>query len=104
MSGPVLSLGQSVIADMTRLAAADVPGVIRVARRGPAWRAWLAGPPVGVRIRDGRVHLRVHLLARAGASLPAVATAVRSAVGATVERLLGMQLGSVTIVVDGIGG
>ena len=104
MSGPRLSLGRGVVADMTRLAAADVPGVMRVARRGPAWRAWLAGPPVGVRIRDGHVHLRVHLLARTGASLPALGVAVRSAVGATVERLLGMQLGSVTVVVDGIGG
>jgi uncharacterized alkaline shock family protein YloU len=104
MSGPQLSLGRGVVSEMTRRAAADVPGVIRVARRGPWWRAWLAGPAVSVRIRDGRVHLRVHVLARSGESLPAVGAAVRSAVGATVERLLGMQLGSVTVVVDGVGG
>jgi uncharacterized alkaline shock family protein YloU len=29
---------------------------------------------------------------------------VRSAVGATVERLLGLQLDSVTVTVDGVGG
>jgi uncharacterized alkaline shock family protein YloU len=104
MSGPSLSLGHGVVAEMARLATADVRGVLRVGRRGPRWRAWLAGPPIGVRIRNGRVHLRVHLLARSGESLPALAASVRDAVGATVERLLGMQLGSVTVVVDGAGG
>jgi uncharacterized alkaline shock family protein YloU len=89
---------------MARLAARDVPGVVRVARRGPAWRAWLAGPAIEVRIRDGRVHLRVHLHVRTGQSLPAVAAAVRAAIRATVERLLRMQLGSITVVVDGVGG
>jgi uncharacterized alkaline shock family protein YloU len=88
---------------MARLAAGEVPGVLRVARHGPAWRAWLAGPPIGVRIRKGQVHLRVHLLVRPGQSLPALAVAVRGAVAATVERLLGMRLGSVTVVVDGVG-
>jgi uncharacterized alkaline shock family protein YloU len=29
---------------------------------------------------------------------------VRSAVGATVERLLGLRLDSVTVTVDGVGG
>jgi uncharacterized alkaline shock family protein YloU len=103
MSGPSLSLGRGVIQEMARHAAARVPGVIRVGRRGPAWRAWLSGPAVGVRIRDGRVHLRLHVHVRAGQPLPAVAAAVRSATAATVERLLGMQLGSVTVVVDGVG-
>jgi uncharacterized alkaline shock family protein YloU len=104
MNGPSLSLGRGVVAEMARLAAAKVPGVIRVGRRGPAWRAWLAGPAVGVRIRDGRVHLRVHVHVRPGQPLPTVAAAVRAAIAATVERLLGMQLGSVTVVVDGVGG
>jgi uncharacterized alkaline shock family protein YloU len=103
VSGPLLSLGQGVVADMAGLAAGEVPGVLRVARRGPAWRAWLVGPPISVRIREGHVHLRVHLLVRPGQSLPALAASVRSAVAATVERLLGMRLGSVTVVVDGVG-
>jgi uncharacterized alkaline shock family protein YloU len=104
MTGPSLSLGRGVVAEMARLAAAGVPGVARVGRRGPRWRAWLAGPPVAVRIRDGHVHLRIHVQVRPGQSLPAVGGSVRAAVAATVERLLGMQLGSVTVVVDGVGG
>jgi uncharacterized alkaline shock family protein YloU len=104
MSGPALTVGRSVVTEMARMAAYEVPGVVRVGRRGPAWRAWLAGPAVGVRIRDGRVQVRIHVIARPAQSLAAVAAGVRSAVGATVERLLGLELGSITVVVDAVGG
>jgi hypothetical protein len=43
MSGPVLSVGRSVVTEMARMAALEVPGVVRVGRHGPAWRAWLEG-------------------------------------------------------------
>ena len=72
MSGPSLSLGHRVVADMARLAAGDVRGMLRVGRPGE--------------------------------SRPNVAAFVRDAVGAPAEGLRGMQLGSVTVVVDGVGG
>ena len=40
-----LSVARSVIVEVARLAALEVPDVLRVARRGPPWRAALAGPP-----------------------------------------------------------
>ena len=86
------------------MAALEVPGVVRVGRHGPAWRSWLAGPPVGVRIRHGRVHVRVHVVARPAHSLPEIAEGVRTAVAATVERLLGQELGSISVVIDAVGG
>jgi len=104
MSGPVLSVGRSVVIEMARMAAYEVPGVVRVGRHGPAWRAWLEGPPVGVRIRGGRVEIRVHVVARPAHSLQEIAAGVRSAVQATVERLLGMELGSISVVIDAVGG
>lgn len=104
MTGLSLSVSRGVIVEMSRLAAYEVPGVVRVARRGPAWRAWLAGPAIGVRVRGGRVQVRVHVIARPSQSLVQVAAGVRSAVAATVERLLGLELGSVTVVVDAVGG
>jgi uncharacterized alkaline shock family protein YloU len=86
------------------MAALEVPGVVRVGRHGPAWRAWLAGPPVGVQIRHGRVHVRVHVVARPTRSLREIAEGVRSAVAGTVERLLAQELGSISVVVDAVGG
>ena len=38
MSGPELTVGRGVIAELVRLAAFEVPGVARVGRGGPAWR------------------------------------------------------------------
>ncbi len=103
MSGPVLSVGRRVIVEVTRLAALEVPGVLRVARGGPAWRTFFLGPAVVVQRRDDRVDLRVWVIARPGADLAAVGADARAAIAAAIERLLGLQLGSVTVIVDGIG-
>ena len=103
MSGPALSVGRGVIVEMARLAAFEVPGVLRVARGGPAWRAVFRGGAVAVRVRADQVDVRLWVVARPGADLVAVARQVRTAVAGAVERLLGMQLGSVTVVVDGVG-
>ena len=103
MSGPALSVGRGVIVEMIRLAAFEVPGVMRVARGGPAWRAVFRGAPVAVRVHGEQVDVRLWVVARPGADVAAVARQVRSAVARAIERLLGLRLGSVTVVVDGIG-
>jgi uncharacterized alkaline shock family protein YloU len=103
MSGPVLSVGRGVIVEMARLAALEVPGVLRVARGGRPWRAFFQGPPVAVRTRGDRVDLRLWVIARPGANLAEVSRHARVAIAASIERLLGLQVGSVTVVVDGIG-
>ena len=62
-----------------------------------------AGSPVQARVGDRRAHVRVWIVARPGHQLGPLAAQVRQAVGATVERLLGLELGDVTVVVDGVG-
>jgi uncharacterized alkaline shock family protein YloU len=104
MSGPELSIGRGVIAEFVRVAAAEVPGVVRVGRAGSAWRRLTAGPVVSVQIRDGRVLVRLWIVARPGQPLRPLTAQVRAAVTATIERLLGLELGAVTILVDGVGG
>lgn len=104
MSGHELTVGTGVISQLVRLAALEVPGVARVGRGGGAWRQVLGGRAVSVRITDGRVIVRVWVVARPGQALGPLAAQVRSAVGATVERLLGLDLGSITVLVDGVGG
>ncbi len=100
---PTLSVGSGVIRDTVRLAALEVPGVLRVGRGGSRLRGALAGSPIRVRIRDGRVHVTVWLVARPRQQLVPLASQVRDAVGAAVVRLLGLELGGVTVLVDGVG-
>ena len=104
MSGPELTVGRGVIAELVRLAAFEVPGVARVGRGGAAWRRLLGGPGVSVQLRNDRVMVRLWIVARPGQSLTALADQVRTTVAATVERLLGLDLGAVTVLVDGVGG
>ena len=103
MSGPQLTVGQGVIVEVVRLAALEIPGVSRVSRGGPSWRARLAGPPVVTRISDDGVRVRIWIVARPGQHLVELAAGVRGAVAAAVERLLGLRLESVTVTVDGVG-
>jgi uncharacterized alkaline shock family protein YloU len=104
VSGPELTVGRSVIAELVKTAAFEVPGVARVGHGGPTWHSWLAGPGVRVRVVDDRVLVRLRIVARPGHALGPLTAQVRTAVGATVERLLGLDLGAVTVIVDGVGG
>jgi uncharacterized alkaline shock family protein YloU len=97
-----LAVSHSVVVEMVRTAALEVPGVLKVSHGGPL--SWLGGSPVRARVADGRVSVRIWVVARPGHALRPVAAQVRQAVGATVERLLGLELGEVTVVVDGVGG
>ena len=99
-----LTVGRPVIAEMVRLAAFEVPGVQGVGRSGPPWRRLLVAPAVDVRLRDNRVTIRLSVVARPGQALGPLVDQVRSAVTATVERLLGLELEGVSVVVDGVGG
>ena len=99
-----LSVGRSVIVEVARLAALEVPDVLRVARRGPPWRAALAGPPITVRVRADGVIVRLRVIARPGADLAATGRRVREAVGRAVERLLGLHVQEVSVLIDGVGG
>jgi uncharacterized alkaline shock family protein YloU len=104
VSGPELTVGRGVIHEMVRLAAFEVPGVARVSRGGPAWRAVLAGPAVTTQLSDSGVRVRLWIVARPGHALRPLADQVRTAVGAAIERLLGLRLESVIVTVDGVGG
>jgi len=96
-----LTVSHSVIVEMVRVAALEVPGVLKVGRGGPL--AWLGGSPVRAHVRNGLVSVRVWVVARPGHPLGPLAAQVRQVVAATVERLLSLDLGEVTVVVDGVG-
>jgi len=104
MSASELAVSRSVIRDLVSLAALEVPGVLRVGWAGPPWRHLFVGKPIAVRVRHGVVDARVVVIARPGQALGPLATDVGSAVSAAVERLLGLELGQVTVRIDGSGG
>ena len=76
---------------------------MRIGRGGSAWRRYLGGPAVSVRIDGVRVRVRLWVVARPGQEIKPLAAQVGSTVAATVERLLGLELADVTVVVDGVG-
>ena len=104
MTDRQLTVSAGVIREMVRLAALEVPGVVRVGRAGPAWRRVFLGRAVEARVDEGRVAIRLAVVARPGQPLQPLTAQVRAAIGATVERLLGLELEGVTVVVDGVGG
>jgi uncharacterized alkaline shock family protein YloU len=103
VTGPGLTVARRVIVEMVGLAAIEVPGVLRVGRGAGAWAAALGRSAVRVRIRDGAVEARVWLIARPGQALVPLTRDVRAAVGSAIERLLDLEVGAVTVVVDGVG-
>ena len=100
----ILTVRRRVIGAMARAAAESQPGVLRVGRGGPSFWAWLAGPAVTARVRGERVHVRLFVVARPGEPLSTLARRVRHAIAQTIERQLGLELGEVTVLVDGVGG
>lgn len=104
MSRATLAVSHPVIRDLVRLAAMEVPGVLRVGWAGPRLRRLAVWRPVDIRVRGGVVEARVVIVARPGQPLPELAGEVRGAVAAAIERLLGLEVGRVTVRVDGVGG
>ena len=98
-----LSVGRGVIVDVVRQAALEIPDVLRVARRGPRWRAALAGPAITVRVPPEGVQIELRIIARPATDLVQAGRRVREAVGLAVQRLLGLEVRSVTVLVDGVG-
>lgn len=98
-----LTVGRGVIVDVVRQAALEIPEVLRVSRRGPRWRAALAGSALGVRVRPEGVEIELRIVARPGSDLVATGRRVRDAVGLAVQRLLGLEVRSVTVLIDGVG-
>ena len=104
MTSPGLTVGHGVIVELVRLAAFEVPGVAKVGRGGPIWRRLLGGPVVSVLLQDDRVQVRIWIVARPRQSLTMLTAQIRATIAATVERFLGLELGAVTVLVDGVGG
>ncbi len=100
-----IDVSQSVVVATARLAAREVKGVLRLGRGGSPIRRLLR-PSRAVEISPGShgLALRLVVVARAGQPLGEVGRAVALAVRGAVERVLGLEVETVTVVVDGVAG
>jgi uncharacterized alkaline shock family protein YloU len=98
-----LTIERSVVEELVRLAALEVPGVARLGSSGPAWRQWLGGSPVRVAVTGGSLSVSVRIVARPGQQLLPLSASVRAAIAAAVERVPTLELRTVDILVDGVG-
>ncbi len=96
-----LTVSSGVVVEMVRSAVLEVPGVLKVRRGGPL--ACLTGSPVKARLEDGTASVRIWIIARSGQPLGPLAAQVRQVATVTLQRLLGLQVSDVTVVVDGVG-
>jgi len=99
--GP-LTVSHGRIVEMVRVAALEVRECSRSAAAGrlAGWPGRRSGP----RAAKARRRSASGSLPDRATALRPLAAQVRQAVGATVVRLLGLDLGEVTVVVDGVGG
>jgi uncharacterized alkaline shock family protein YloU len=102
-AGP-LTARRRIITAIAASAARMAPGVARVGRRGPRPLAWLAGAPVEARFVDGLVQVRLWLIVVTGLPFAEITVRVRRGVRAAIEQQLGLPLGEVTVIIDGVGG
>jgi uncharacterized alkaline shock family protein YloU len=103
-AGPAdLTVATSVVDELIRLAAMEVAGVVRVDRARPAWWSFLAGRSGVCRIVERRVDVRLSIVARPGRPLVPLTREVRLAVAAAIERLVGLEVGRIVVIVDGVG-
>jgi uncharacterized alkaline shock family protein YloU len=98
-----LTVARAVLDEVIRLAAMEVPGVVRVERPRSALFAALLSRSVIRRIDGRRVDVRLAIVARPGHPLVPLTRQVRTAVAAAVERLVGLEAGDIDVVVDGVG-
>jgi len=100
-----LDVSRTVVLATARLAAREVPGVVRLGRGGSLLRRLVEGrSPIRLTDGDAGLEVRLVLVVRAGEPLGPVGRAVASAVRGAIERALGLQLAAVTVVVDGVVG
>lgn len=103
MSASQLVVDPAVIRATVRLAAVEVPGVVRVGRSGGRLRRWLVGPALTTRLAGSVASVDIAIVVQPGGSLPLVAGRVRAAINAALERQLGLVAGPVSVTVDGVG-
>jgi uncharacterized alkaline shock family protein YloU len=99
-------IARRVLRTVVERAALGVPGVVHMANGGESWwrrltRDW-PEHGVGLSLHGVSVRLALYLIAEPGVNLVDVGTAVQEAVGAAVERILGLEIGEINVYIQDV--
>ena len=98
-----LSVARAVIDELVRLAAMEIPGVVRVGGPGRAGGALVGRRSVRLSVDGRRVDRPAVDRRSPGSPARAAHPQVREAVAAAIERLVGLEPGEIVVIVDGVG-
>lgn len=102
----MVRIARRVLRTVVEQAALGVPGVARLAAYSAGWRPVLGRPlpqhGVALDVHGERVSVDLYLIVAPGASFVAVGTAVQEAVGAAVERILGMTARDINVYIQDV--
>ncbi len=99
-------IARRVLRTVVERAALGVPGVVYMANGSESWwrrltRDW-PEHGVGLSLHGVSVRLALYLIAEPGVNLVDVGTAVQEAVGAAVERILGLEVGEINVYIQDV--
>lgn len=99
-------IARRVLRTVVEQAALGVSGVARMAAMKSGWPRRLGRPlpqhGVGLAVRAGVVAVDLYLVVTPGASMVQVGSGVQEAVGAAIERILGMDVGAINVYIQDV--
>jgi uncharacterized alkaline shock family protein YloU len=102
----VVRVARQVLATIVINTALQVPGVARVAQGDTSWSRLLGHelPRQGVAltIKDNTVSANLYLVVTAGSDIVAVGSAVQEEVAAAIEEIVGMQVNEVNVYIQDV--
>jgi uncharacterized alkaline shock family protein YloU len=91
-----------VLETIARLAALEIPGVVRIAEKDVDRFLGLTGKSVVVLVRDGRVTVDLHIIAGPDISLLRLGQTVQYEVTRAVQQMIGMPVDAVNVHIEDV--
>lgn len=99
-------IARRVLRTVVEQAALGVQGVAHMAAMKSGWPRRLGRPlpqhGVGLAVREGVVAVDLYLIVTPGANMVDVGSGVQEAVGAAIERILGMDVGEINVYIQDV--
>lgn len=91
-----------VLETIAKLAALEIPGVVRIAEKDVDRFLGLTGKSVVVLVRDGRVTVDLHIIAGPDISLLRLGQTVQYEVTRAVQQMIGMPVDAVNVHIEDV--
>lgn len=99
-------IARRVLRTVVQEAALAIPGVARMASGATQWPRLLGRPlprhGVGLTLHGDVATVDVYIITEPGANMVQIGTAVQEAVGAGIERILGLRVGEINVYIQDV--